>query len=167
MAGLIGLGALGAFAAAVFLATGFIVKQLVPLGARRWATFPIAGLLVVLPFADELYYAQQTRRACETDGGFAVTHTILAKSRESGIAQIETVKLDTEEAYYWKHELRFIDRATGDELGRLRWFDRKHGWLQGNEPGSGYGAFLKGPSCPDPQPFLANATARAELVRTR
>ena len=113
MAGLIGLGALGALVAAVFLATRFIVQHLVPNGARRWATFPVAGLLVVLPFADELYYAQQTRRACETDGGFAVRHTIFAKSREAGIAEIETVKLDTEETHYWQHELRFIHRATG------------------------------------------------------
>ncbi len=167
MAGLIGLGALGAFVAAVFLGTRFIVQHLVPNGARSWATFPVAALLVVLPFADELYYEQQTRGACKAGGGFAVSRTIFARSREAGIAEIETVKLDTEEAHYWQHELRFIHRPTGDELGRLRWFNRKHGWLQGNEPGSGYGAFLKGGSCPDPQRFLANAAARGELVRTR
>ena len=166
MATLIGLGALGAFAAAVFLATRFIVRYFVPDRARRWAAFPVAALLVVMPFTDELYYEQQTRLACQAGGGLAVNKTIPARTREAGLAQIQTVKVDTEEPHYWKHELLFIHRVTGDELGRLRWYDRKHGWLQGNEPGSGYGAFLKGASCPDPQAYLANAAARAQLVRS-
>ena len=164
MAGLIAFGALCAFAAAVFLATRFIARQL-PEGARRWAPFPIAAAMLVLPFGDELYYEQQTRLACSADGGFAVSRTIAARTREDGLAQIKTVKFDTEEEHYWKHELLFVHRPTGDELGRLRWFDRKHGWLQGNEPGSGYSAFLKSAPCPDPQGYLANAAARARLVR--
>jgi hypothetical protein len=167
LAGLIGLGALGAFAVAVLMATRFIVRHALPGSAPRWAAFPIAAVLVVLPFADELYYAQQTRLACQADGGFAVHQNIFAPTVQAGIAEIQTVKLDTEEAHYWKHELLFIHRPSGEELARLRWFDRKHGWLQGNEPGAGYGAFLKGAPCPDPQPFLANAAARLQLVRTR
>ena len=167
MAGLIGLGALCAFAAVVFLATRFIVRRLVPERARRWAAVPVAAALIVIPFADELYYEQQTRLACTAAGGLAVTRTIWARTREEGIAQIQTVKLDTEEPHFWKHELLFIHRPTGEELGRLRWFDRKHGWLQGNAPESGYGTFLKSSPCPDPQSFLANATARAQLVRSQ
>jgi len=167
LAGLIAFGALAAFAAAVFLATRYVVRHLVPEGARRWAAFPIAAALVALPFADELYYERETQLACTAGGGFAVNRTIAARTREEGIAQIQTVKLDTEESHFWKHELLFIHRATGEELGRLRWFDRKHGWLQGNEPGSGYGAFLRSSPCPDPQQYLANATARAQLVTTQ
>jgi hypothetical protein len=167
LAGLIGLGALCAFAAAVFLATRYIVHHLVPERARRWAALPIAAVLIVSPFVDELYYEQQTRLACTVGGGFAVSRTISARTREEGIAQIQTVKLDIEEPHFWKHELLFIYRPTGEELGRLRWFDRKHGWLQGNEPGSGYVAFLKSSPCPDPQTYLANAAARAQLVRSQ
>jgi hypothetical protein len=164
---LIGLCALGAFVVAVFLATRFIVHHTVPDRARRWASFPIAAALIATPFADELYYEQQTRQACHASGGFAVSRTISARTREEGIAQIQTVKLDTEEPHYWTHELLFIHRPTGAELGRLRWFDRKHGWLRGNEPGSAYGAFLKGWPCPDPQAYLANAAARAQLVEQK
>jgi hypothetical protein len=164
LAGLIGLGACAAFVVAVFLATRFIVRGL-PEDVRRWAPFPIAAILAVLPFVDELYNEQQTRLACSSDGGFAVNKTLAARTREEGLAQIKTVKYDTEEQHYWRHELLFLDRENGEELGRLRWFNRKHGWLQGNEPGSGYGLFLKGTACPDPQPYLANAAARAQLVK--
>jgi hypothetical protein len=166
LAALIGLVALCAFAVAVFLSTRFIVRHLVARGARRWVALPVAALLTIIPFTDELYYEQQTRAACQAGGGLAINKTIFARNREEGLARIQTVKVDSEEPHYWKHELLFLDRATGDELGRLRWYDRKHGWLQGNEPGSGYAAFLKSASCPDPQPFLANAAARAQLVRT-
>lgn len=166
MAALIGLGALCAFAVAVVLSTRFIVRHLVAPRARRWVAFPVAMLLTVIPFIDELYYERQTRLACEAGGGLAINKMLFARNREQGLAQIQTVKVDSEEPHYWKHELLFLDRATGEELGRLRWYDRKHGWLQGNEPGSGYGAFLKAASCPDPQPFLANAAARAQLIRT-
>jgi hypothetical protein len=163
---LIGWGALCAFGAAVYLVTRFIVRHLAAPRARRWFAIPIAALLAAAPFADELYYEQQTRAACRASGGFAVNKTIFARSREEGLARIQTVKVDSEEPHFWKHELLFLDRESGNELGRLRWFDRKHGWLQGNEPGAGYSAFMKAAACPDPQPFLANAAARAQLVRT-
>jgi hypothetical protein len=166
LASLIGLGALCAFALLVYLATRMIVNRAATPGMRRWLTIPVAGAIALTPFADELYYEQQTQMACRMSGGFAVNKTIFARTREEGFARIETVKVDTEEAHFWKHELLFLDRQSGDELGRLRWYDRKHGWLQGNEPGSGYTAFMKSASCPDPQPFLAHAAARAQLVRT-
>ena len=97
MAALIGLSALGAFAAALFLATRFVLRYLVPSVARRWAAFPVAAVLAVLPFTDELYYEQETRLACKAGGGFAVNKTIAARTREEGLAQIQTVKVDTEE----------------------------------------------------------------------
>ena len=120
MAGLIGFGALAAFATAVFLTTRVILKHLVPQGARRWSALPVAAVLAVLPFGDELYYEQQTRLACKADGGFVVSRTIFARSREAGIAEIQTVKLDTEEAAGWPYTYNLegivTDVFTGPEL---------------------------------------------------
>lgn len=161
-----GVFALAAYAGVVFLVTRFFAARL-PGSARRWAGPAIAVVLAVLPFADELYNEQQTRLACEAGGGMAVSRTLSVRSRDEGLAQIKTVRLDSEEPHYWKHEMLFLHRGTGDELGRLRWYDRKHGWLQGNAPGAGYAAFLKGSACPDPQPLLANGAAREQLIRVQ
>jgi hypothetical protein len=161
------LCALAAYAAAVFLAIQWIVRTVVPRASRRWTCIPLVVLSAVLPFVDELYNEQQARLACAQDGGLAVSKTIFAQSPQEGAASIETRKVDSEDAHYWRHEMLFIHRPSGDELARLRWFERKHGWLQGNEPDSGYGRFLNASPCPDPQPYLAGGKARSQLVNAR
>jgi hypothetical protein len=137
---------------------------LVVLGAVL-LVLPVAALLTVLLFVDEGYNEYQTRLACAQEGGMAFGKLISAPSAEAGLALIDTTKLDTEEPYFWKHELVFVYRPTGEELARLRWFDRKHGWLQGNEPGARQAQFIAASPCPDPQPYLASGAARSSLVR--
>ena len=154
-----------AFLGCVFLATRYIVGWLMPGKARRWAWLPVGATLAVLPFVDELHNAHQTRLACSREGGMAFGKTISAPSVADGMTLIDTRKLDTEESHFWKHELLFVYRPTGEELARLRWFERKHGWLQGNEPGAGYARYLNASPCPDPQPYLVRGAARASLVR--
>ena len=92
--------------------------------------------------------------------------TISAASADEGMRLIDTRKQDFEEQHFWRHELLFLYRPTGEELARLRWFDRKHGWLQGNAPGADHLRYLSGAPCPDPQPFLASGAARSSLVKT-
>lgn len=154
-----------AFLGCVALATRYLVAWLLPVRARRWAWLPVGVTVAVLPFVDELYNAQQTRLACHREGGLAFGKTIAAPSVAAGMALIDTRKVDTEELHFWKHELFFVYRPTGEELARLRWFERKHGWLQGNEPGAGYTGYLGVSPCPDPQPYLERGAARASLVR--
>jgi hypothetical protein len=165
LAGFVLAVGLGVLISSVFLATRFIVWRWVPQRARRWACIPVATLLAVVPFSDELYNERQTRLACAREGGMVFGKVVFARSTAEGAALIETVKADTEEKHYWKHEMIFVYRPTGEELARLRWFDRKHGWLQGNEPGTRYARYFPADSCPDPQPFLAAGAARASLVR--
>jgi hypothetical protein len=165
LAGFVLAVALAALIASVFLATRFIVGHWVPPRARRWAWIPIAGVLAVLPFSDEVYNERQTRLACAREGGMVFGKVVPARSTAEGAALIDTVKVDTEERHYWKHEMIFVYRPTGEELALLRWFDRKHGWLQGNEPGTRYARYFPAASCPDPQPYLAGGAARASLIR--
>ena len=164
---MIQISALIAFVAGVFIATRWLVNQLMPQSVRRWAWVPIAAVLIVFPFADELYNEQQTRLECARDGGFTIGKTISAQSREEGIALIETRKLDSDQEHFWKHELLFVYRPTEEELARLRWFVRKHGWLQGNAPGSSYFGIFTSSACPDPLPYLAGGAARSRLVKAR
>ena len=91
---------------------------------------------------------------------------ISAASTDEGMRLIDTRKQDFEDTHFWRHELLFLYRPTGEELARLRWFDRKHGWLQGNAPGADHLQYLSSSPCPDPQPFLASGAARSSLVRT-
>ena len=53
------------------------------------------------------------------------------------MALIEARSLDSEFPHYWRRELVFLYRPTGEELGHLRWFERKGGWLRGKRPGAG------------------------------
>jgi hypothetical protein len=154
-----------AFLGCVFLATRYIVGHLVPEKLRPWAWLPLAATFAVLPFLDEIYNAQQTRMACSREGGMAFGKTIWAPSVAEGMTLIDTRRQDSEEPYFWKHELLFVYRPTGEELARLRWFERKHGWLQGNEPGAGLARYLNASPCPDPQRYLVRGAARASLVR--
>ena len=160
----------GAFFIFTFLAflggVVVIVGSHLPKRARRWAWLPIAVLLAVAVFADEGYNEYQTRQACSREGGMEFGKMISAASTDEGMRLIDTRKQDFEEKHFWRHELLFLYRPTGEELARLRWFDRKHGWLQGNAPGADHLQYLSGSPCPDPQPFLASGAARSSLVRT-
>ncbi len=164
LAGVVVAFAWFAFLACVFLATRPLGRFL-PEKMRRWVWLPVAAILTVVLFADEGYNEYQTRLACAQEGGMAFGKLISAPSAEEGLGLIDTTKLDTEEPYFWKHELVFVYRPTGEELARLRWFDRKHGWLQGNEPGARHARFIAASPCPDPQPYLASGAARSSLVR--
>ena len=166
MAELFLLFAAGAFAVAVFLATWLIVGRLFPPRARPWAWVPVAAALTVLPFQDEVYKEQQTQLACESDGGLSVLRTVSARSVDAGMALIEARRLDSEFPHYWRRELVFVYRSTGEELGHLRWFERKGGWLRGERPGGGLFHAFRPAGCPDPQPYLAGGAARKQLVQT-
>lgn len=159
--------ALLALLACVFLATRPLIGALLPERSRRWAWLPIAAILTALLFADEGYNEYRTRLACSKEGGMVFGKLISAPSTEEGLGLIDTTRLDTEEAHFWKHELLFVYRPTGEELARLRWFDRKHGWVQGNEPGTRHAGFTTASPCPDPQPYLVSGAARSSLVRRR
>jgi hypothetical protein len=166
MAELFLLFAAAAFAVAVLLATWFIVSRVFPQRARPWAWVPVAAALTVLPFLDEVYNERQTRLACESDGGLSVLRTVSARSVDAGMALIEARRLDSEFPHYWRRELVFVYRPTGEELGHLRWFERKGGWLRGERPGGGLFHALRPAGCPDPQPILAGGAARRQLVQT-
>jgi hypothetical protein len=163
MDGLFLLFAAFGFALAVVLGTRLIVR-LLPRSVRSWAWLPVAALLLVVPFADELYNERQTRLACAGDGGLVVRKLVTARSLDAGMALIETRRLDSEMAHFWRHDLVFVFRPTGEVLGRLRWFDRKGGWLRGSRPGGGFITYFKPSPCPDPQPLLAGGAARRQLV---
>jgi hypothetical protein len=165
MATLVLLFAAVAFAGAVLLVTYLIVGRWLPERLRRWAWAPVGAMLALLPFADEAYNEHQTRIACEQQGGLVVRKTIVAPSVQAGMALIETVRLDSEADYFWKRELLFRYRPNGEELARLRWFERKGGWLRGNEPGTRLTRFMQPGACPDPQNLLAQGAARVRLVR--
>ena len=164
MATAVHFSALAAYLVGVFLIVRWAVRNLVPQAYRRWAWIPLVPVLSLVPFVDELYNEQLVQRACAEEGGLAVLKTISARTAQEGVGLIETRKLDSEQDHFWRYELLFIYRPSGDELARLRWFERKHGWLQGNEPGTGYGRFLKASPCPDPQPYLTGGKARLQLV---
>lgn len=165
MAGLFLWFAAGAYAVAVYMATRFVVRRLLAQRLRRWAWLPVAAVLSILPFVDELYNERLTRLACEHDGGLTVRKTITAHSLEAGMTLIESRRLDSEEAHYWRRELVFVSRPTGEELGRLRWFVRKGGWLRGSRPDTFF-ALFRPVDCPDPQPYLVDGRARKQLVHT-
>lgn len=154
-----------ALAGAVALATYLIAARLLPPPLRRWAWLPIGAVLTLLLFADEAYNEHQTRLACAEQGGLLVRKTIVAPSVQAGIALIESVRLDSEADYFWRRELLFRYRPNGEELGRLRWFERKRGWLRGNKPGTGFTGFMQPTACPDPQSLLVRGAARMRLVR--
>jgi hypothetical protein len=143
-----------------------IVGSRLPAPARRWAWLPISVMLTVVVFADEGYNEYVTRQVCSREGGMEFGKTISAPSTDAGMRLIDTRKQDFEDKRFWRHELLFLYRPTGEELARLRWFDRKHGWLQGNVPGADRLRYLSGEPCPDPQEFLASGSARSSLVRT-
>ena len=165
MAGFIRVFAALAYLVAVALITRLIVTHGLPRVVRRWAWLPIAAIVAVLPFVDEIYNARQTLLACEAEGGVSIRKQISAVSSDEAFALIQMRKLDSEEPYFWQHELLFVDRETGDELARLKWFERKHGWLQGNEPGSSYAGIFKAMPCPDPQPYLVGGAMRQRLIK--
>ena len=126
---------------------------------------PVAAIVAVVPFSDELYNEQRTRAACAAEGGLQVDRVVRARFAESAAASIETRRVDREEGAYWRHELIYVYKPTGEELGRLRWFRRKYGWLQGNVPGTAHAHYFKAEDCPDPQRYLAGGRSRMELVR--
>jgi hypothetical protein len=163
MDGLFLLFAALGLALAVVLGTRLIVRAL-PRNVRTWARLPVAALLLALPFADELYNERQTQLACAADGGLVVRKLVTAHSVDAGMALIETRRLDSEMSHFWRHDLVFVFRPTGEVLGRLRWFDRKGGWLRGNRPGRGFITYFTPSPCPDPQPLLAGGAARRQLV---
>jgi len=158
--------AAAAYAVAVFMATRCIVGGVFPQRARRWAWVPVGGALAVLPFMDELYNEHETRLACASDGGMAVSRTITARTLEAGMALIDSRSLDSEFPHYWRRELVFLYRPTGEELGHLRWFERKGGWLRGKRPAAGLASAFRPVACPDPQPLLIGGGARKQLVQT-
>lgn len=166
MAGLFLAFTVAAFAIAVFLATRFIVGRLVPERARPWAWVPVAVALTVLPFLDEFFNERQTRLACESEGGMSVLRTVPARTLDAGMALIEARRLDSEFPYYWRRDLVFVYRPTGEEVGHLRWFERKGGWLRGKRPGASLLRVFLPVECPDPQPFLVGGAARKQLVQT-
>ena len=155
------------FIACAFLAARWISRRTMPAGLGRWLWLPLVMLAGVLPFADEAYNEIEARRACAAEGGLTVRERIAADSLEAGMALIASKKLDIDEPRFWRHELVFVYQPTGVELARLRWFDRKHGWLQGNAPGADQPRFLRARSCPDPQQYLTGKGVRANLVAGR
>jgi hypothetical protein len=166
MAGLFLSFAAAAYAVAVFLATRFIVGRAFPRRARPWVWMPVAAVLTVLPFVDELYNERQTRLACEREGGMSVRRTVSARTLDAGMALIEARSLDSEFPHFWRRELIFLYRPTGEELGHLRWFERKGGWLRGKRPGAGLVNAFRPVACPDPQALLVGGAARRQLVQT-
>ena len=160
----------GAFFIFTFLAflggVAVIIGSHLPKRVQRWAWLPVALVLAVVVFADEGYNEYRTRQACSLEGGMEFGKMISAASTAEGMRLIDTRKQDFEEKHFWRHELLFLYRPTGEELARLRWFDRKHGWLQGNAPGADHLQYLSSSPCPDPQRFLASGAARSSLVRT-
>jgi hypothetical protein len=68
MAGLFLSFAAAAYAVAVFLATRFLVGQAFPRRVRPWVWMPVAAVLTVLPFVDELHNERQTRFAVVNSG---------------------------------------------------------------------------------------------------
>lgn len=152
-------------AVGVAVCTWVVLQTLVPPRMRKWAWAPIAGALLTSLVLDEVYNEQQTLLACRADGGFVVRKQIPARTLEAGMALIETRRLDSEMPHFWRHDFLFLYRPTGEELGRLRWFDRKGGWLRGNRPGMGLARYLPPAPCPDPQPLLEQGAARQQLVQ--
>jgi hypothetical protein len=165
LAGLLLVFAAAGFAVAVFLATRLIVGHLFPPRVRPWVWVPVAAVLTVLPFVDEFHNEQQTQLACQSDGGMSVIKKVSARTLDDGMALIDARRLDSEFPYYWRRELVFVYRPTGEELGHLRWFERKGGWLRGRRPGGGLFHEFRPAGCPDPQPFLVNGAARKLLVQ--
>jgi hypothetical protein len=166
MAGLFLSFAAAAYAVAVFMATRFIVGRAFPPSVRRWVWAPVAVVLTVLPFVDELYNERATRLACQTEGGMSVLRTVSAQTLDAGMALIEARSMDSEFPHYWRRELVFLYRPTGEELGHLRWFERKGGWLRGKRPSAGLVDAFRPEACPDPQPLLVGGAARKQLVQT-
>lgn len=164
LAGLFLVFAAAAFAVAVVLATRLLVARVFPPRVRPWAWLPVAAVLCVLPFVDEIYNERQTQLACRNDGGMSVRRTVSAHTLDAGMALIDAHRLDSEFPHYWRRELVFVYRPTGEELGRLRWFERKGGWVRGARPGGGLFHAFRPVGCPDPQPFLADGAARKQLV---
>ena len=158
--------AAAAYAVTVIMATRFIVVRSFPRNVRPWLWVPVAAALAVLPFLDELYNERATRLACASDGGMSVVRTISARTLEAGMALIESRSLDTEFPHYWRHELVFLYSPTGEELGHLRWFERKGGLLRGKRPAAGLANAFRPTACPDPQPLLIGGGARKQLVQT-
>ena len=150
--------------ACTYIAARWLAPRLLPAGARRWAWVPLVVLAALLPFSDEVYNEIQARRACAAEGGVTIREKISAHSLAEGMALIATQKRDIEEDRIWRHELVFLYKPTGMELARLRWFDRKHGWLQGNAPGADQARYLSVSPCPDPQQYLTGGGVRASLV---
>jgi len=161
------LSAVVGLAVLVVICTRLILQGLVPERMRVWAWAPVAAVLLALPFVDEVYNEQQTRLACRADGGFVVRKQIAARSLEAGMALIETRRFDSEMPHFWRHDFLFLYRPTGEELGRLRWFDRKGGWLRGKRPGSGLARYFRPAPCPDPQSLLEHGAARRKLVQVK
>ena len=155
------------FVVCAFLAARWLAVRMLPGALARWAWLPVVMLAAVLPFADEAYNEVQVQRACAAEGGLTVRERISAASLEEGMALITSKKLDIDQSHFWRHELVFVYQPTGVELARLRWFDRKHGWLQGNAPGVERPRFLRPQSCPDPQEYLTGRGVRASLVAGR
>ena len=166
MAGLFLSFAAAAYAVAVFMATRFIVGRAFPPSVRPWVWAPVAVVLTVLPFVDELYNERATRLACKSEGGMSVLRTVSARTLDAGMALIEARSMDSEFPHYWRRELVFLYRATGEELGHLRWFERKGGWLRGKRPSAGLVNAFTPEACPDPQPLLVGGGARKQLVQT-
>lgn len=152
------------FIACAYIAARWLAARVLPEGARRWAWAPVVVLAAALPFCDEAYNEYEVRRACATEGGVTIREKIAADSLAEGMALIASRKLDIEEERIWRHELVFLYKPTGMELARLRWFDRKHGWLQGNAAGADQARYLRALPCPDPQRYLAGGGVRASLV---
>ena len=152
------------FIASAYFAARWFAARVFPQGVRGWVWPPVVLLAAVLPFSDEFYNEIQMRRACAADGGLTIREKIAAASLEDGIGLIASRKLDIEEGHIWRHELVFVYKPTGVELARLRWFERKHGWLQGNAPGADQPPYLRAHPCPDPEQFLTGGGVRASLV---
>jgi hypothetical protein len=158
--------AAAAYAVAVFMASRFIVGRAFAPRVRPWVYLPVAAAVTVLPFLDELYNERETRLACASEGGMAVVRTVSARTLDAGMALIDARSMDSEFPHYWRRELLFLYRPTGEELGHLRWFERKGGWLRGKRPGAGLASAFRPVACPDPQPLLLGGAARRRLVQT-
>ena len=166
MAGLFLSFAAAAYAVAVFMATRFIVGRAFPRSVRPWVWVPVAAVLTVLPFVDELYNERATRLACAKRGRDVRARTISARTLDAGMALIEARSMDSEFPHYWRRELVFLYRPTGEELGHLRWFERKGGWLRGKRPAAGLVNAFGPPPAPTRSRFSSAVRARKQLVQT-